>query len=123
MVVVLSIMWEGVDLSVRRMEPYYQLSQPLGAVVDGALTLDYVHIFTWKVPVVALSKKHTAVAISSTGYIVAASLVPTSTGSIFKTHWPAEYAASITRHPFRATVQVRTAFSTTACALHGAGIS
>ena len=58
MVIVLyGIGWAAVDLDVKRLEPYFQLSKPGGASADDSILLHYPFDFLALVPVTAAKRK------------------------------------------------------------------
>ncbi|KAI9880048.1 MAG: hypothetical protein M1830_005780 [Pleopsidium flavum] len=59
------IAWAWVDLDVKRMEPYFQLSTPEGAIASDSMLLSYPHGFLPFVPIKAARRKHWAVVCSS----------------------------------------------------------
>ena len=68
---ILAILWESLDLTVRRLEPFRQLSLPEGDV-DSAICLDYIGALSFTVPFRALRLRHYAVALSSSIFAVVA---------------------------------------------------
>ncbi|KAF2453334.1 hypothetical protein BDY21DRAFT_356389 [Lineolata rhizophorae] len=70
------VMWQISDFEVKRLEPYYQLSQPKGATAAESLNIDYLTFFSYLIPFKALRFKHWAVALSSTATLFAGSLTP-----------------------------------------------
>ncbi|KAI0601670.1 hypothetical protein F4775DRAFT_408894 [Biscogniauxia sp. FL1348] len=71
------VLWQNTDFEVRRLEAYYQLSKEGGALAAESLNVDYVTLFNFMRPLVALHRKHYAVAVSSVATLLAVSLVPT----------------------------------------------
>ncbi|RPB03871.1 hypothetical protein L873DRAFT_1786829 [Choiromyces venosus 120613-1] len=57
-VVALGVGWAAVDLDVKRLEPYYQLSKPEGATASNSIFLHYPFDFMAFVPVNAARKRH-----------------------------------------------------------------
>ena len=55
-VVVVGIGWEAVDLDVKRLEPYFQLSKPEGATASNSISLHYPFDFIAFVPINAARK-------------------------------------------------------------------
>jgi hypothetical protein len=70
------ILWQMSDFEVKRLEPYYQLSQKTGATAGQSLNMDYLTFMSWLVPLRALRHRQYAVIWSSLGTLVASSLVP-----------------------------------------------
>jgi hypothetical protein len=65
-VVGVSILWELVDVTVRRLVPFYQMSRPNGANIQNSLSLDYITAFNYFVPFQMAKRRHWAVCLSST---------------------------------------------------------
>ncbi|PUU73740.1 hypothetical protein B9Z19DRAFT_511586 [Tuber borchii] len=57
-VVVLGVGWAAVDLDVKRLEPYFQLSKPEGATAINSIFLHYPFNFIGFVPINAARKGH-----------------------------------------------------------------
>ena len=55
-VVVLGVGWAVVDLDVKRLEPYFQLSKPEGATASNSIFLHYPFDFIGLVPINAARK-------------------------------------------------------------------
>ncbi|XPS96428.1 hypothetical protein M3J09_005696 [Ascochyta lentis] len=70
------ILWQMSDFEVKRLEPYYQLSQRTGATAGESLNMDYLTFMSWLVPLRALRHRQYAVIWSSLGTLIASSLVP-----------------------------------------------
>ncbi|KAG5974662.1 hypothetical protein E4U55_008101 [Claviceps digitariae] len=75
--VVYGVLWQFIDFEVRRLEAYYQLSKPGGALAAESINVDYVTSFNFYRPLRALRLGHYAVALSSIATTLAISLVPT----------------------------------------------
>lgn len=71
------VLWQVTDFEVKRLEAFYQLSKPGGAVAEESLCVDYVTSVNMLRPLRALSLRHYAVSASSLGAVIAISLVPT----------------------------------------------
>lgn len=56
--VVYSMLWSWVDLDAKRLEPWFQLSKPEGAIAEDSLLLHYPFEFLAFVPISALRKRH-----------------------------------------------------------------
>ncbi|KAF2197181.1 hypothetical protein GQ43DRAFT_381580 [Delitschia confertaspora ATCC 74209] len=74
--VIYGILWQISDFEVKRLEPFYQLSQKSGATAAESLNMDYLTFMSWLVPLRALRHKQYAVIYSSLATLVASSLVP-----------------------------------------------
>ncbi|KAF2852310.1 hypothetical protein T440DRAFT_393144, partial [Plenodomus tracheiphilus IPT5] len=70
------ILWQMTDFEVKRLEPFYQLSQKTGATAGESLNMDYLTFMSWAVPLRALRHKQYAVIYSSMGTLIASSVVP-----------------------------------------------
>lgn len=70
------ILWQLTDIEVKRLEPYYQLGRPEGALAAESINIDYVTLFDIFRPVVAMWYKHWAVAVSSVASILAVFVIP-----------------------------------------------
>ncbi|KAI1462785.1 hypothetical protein F4805DRAFT_409304 [Annulohypoxylon moriforme] len=70
-------MWQNTDFEVKRLEAFYQLSKEGGALAAESINVDYITLFNFTRPFLALQRKHYAVAVSSIATILAVSLVPT----------------------------------------------
>lgn len=55
--VVYSLIWSWVDLDVKRMQPWFELSKPSGATASNSLFLDYPYSFIAAVPFQAARNK------------------------------------------------------------------
>ncbi|KID71640.1 hypothetical protein MAN_01239, partial [Metarhizium hybridum] len=75
--VVYGVLWQFIDFEVRRLEAFYQLSKPSGALAAESMNVDYVTSFSFFRPFRALTLGHYAVALSSIATTLAISLVPT----------------------------------------------
>ncbi|KHN99414.1 uncharacterized protein MAM_03112 [Metarhizium album ARSEF 1941] len=75
--VIYGVLWQFVDFEVRRLEAFYQLSKPGGALAAESMNVDYVTSFSFMRPFRALTLGHHAVALSSIATTLAISLVPT----------------------------------------------
>ena len=56
-VVALGVGWAAVDLDVKRLEPYFQLSKPEGATASNSIFLHYPFEFIALVPINAARKE------------------------------------------------------------------
>ncbi|CBX99930.1 predicted protein [Plenodomus lingam JN3] len=74
--VLYGILWQMTDFEVKRLEPFYQLSQKTGATAGESLNMDYLTFMSWAVPLRALRHKQYAVIYSSMGTMIASSVVP-----------------------------------------------
>ncbi|KAH0538892.1 hypothetical protein FGG08_004548 [Glutinoglossum americanum] len=85
--VLLGFLWGIVDSDVRRLEPFYQMNQPHGATVEDSLSLDYLSLICLVAPLVALSRRHYCVGLSSTLYLLALVVLPIAHDNM----WEIEY--------------------------------
>lgn len=86
-VVGVSILWELVDVTVRRLEPFNQLSRPNGAKIKDSLSLDYITAFNYVVPILTAKRRHWAVWLSSTVYLFSFGMLPVLTSDMWKIEW------------------------------------
>ncbi|KAI1501502.1 hypothetical protein F5X99DRAFT_201759 [Biscogniauxia marginata] len=71
------VLWQNTDFEIRRLEAFYQLSKEGGALAAESINVDYITLFNFTRPLLALRRKHYAVAVSSAATLLAVSLVPT----------------------------------------------
>lgn len=55
--VLYSLVWSWVDLDVKRMQPWFELSKPEGATAENSMFLDYPYDFIATVPVKAARRR------------------------------------------------------------------
>lgn len=55
--VLYSLIWSWVDLDVKRMQPWFELSKPQGATAENSMFLDYPYDFIATVPVKAAKRR------------------------------------------------------------------
>ncbi|KAJ9293014.1 hypothetical protein DTO271G3_8149 [Paecilomyces variotii] len=70
------VLWQITDYEVKRLEPYYQLSQPMGNTAAKTINLDYISLWSYLVPYKALQYRHWAVFVSSFGTVLATTVAP-----------------------------------------------
>ena len=71
-----SVIFTLMDFEIRRLEPYYQLSQPMGATAATSLNCDHLTMFQYFVPFKAFRLRQWAVLLSTTGNIIASMIGP-----------------------------------------------
>ncbi|KAI0439100.1 hypothetical protein F4803DRAFT_554389 [Xylaria telfairii] len=71
------VLWQNTDFEVKRLEAFYQMSKEGGALAAESINVDYLTLFNFTRPLLALHRKHYAVFISSVATLLAVSLVPT----------------------------------------------
>ncbi|KAJ2978930.1 hypothetical protein NUW58_g7338 [Xylaria curta] len=71
------VLWQNTDFEVRRLEAFYQMSKNGGALAAESINVDYITLFNFTRPLLALHRRHYAVVISSVATLLAVSLVPT----------------------------------------------
>jgi hypothetical protein len=86
-VLVVGSFWEFLDLTVRRLEPFYQLSSREGGNAFNALCLDYSSSFGLVTPFRALSRRHFTVFLTATAFVLMSIVLPALTGAIFSIEW------------------------------------
>lgn len=74
--VVYGVLWSIMDFDIKRLEPYYQLSQPSGSTAAASLNLDHLTAWSYFVPFTAIKLRQWAVFFSSLGNILATSIAP-----------------------------------------------
>lgn len=85
-----SLLWEIVDVKVRQLEPYYQLTRRGGAKLQDSLSMNYITTFQFVAPFQAFRNGHWAVCLSSTINLLALGPLPTLTKTIWKVSWSTE---------------------------------
>lgn len=70
------VLWQITEYNVKRLEPYYQLSQPTGNIASKSLNLDYTTLFSYFVPYKAVRNSHWTVVVASVGAILATTAAP-----------------------------------------------
>ncbi|KAH6697425.1 hypothetical protein F5X68DRAFT_4423 [Plectosphaerella plurivora] len=75
--VIYGVFWQIVDIEVKRLEAFYQLSKEGGALAAESINVDYTTSFSWLRPFRAFRLKHWAVFYSSIGTVLGISIVPT----------------------------------------------
>lgn len=68
--VLYSMIWSWVDLDVKRMQPWFELSEKTGATGKNSLFLDYQYDFVALVPFKAAKRKHWPVFFGGTAMVV-----------------------------------------------------
>ena len=71
------ILWQIIEFDVKRLEPYYQLSRPSGALAAESLNIDYLTFISYLTPIKALRYRQMAVSISTVATLLASGLIPT----------------------------------------------
>jgi hypothetical protein len=70
------VLWSIMDFDIKRLEPYYQLSQPTGSTAAASLNLDHLTAWSYFIPFTAMKLRQWAVFFSSLGNILATSVAP-----------------------------------------------
>ena len=70
------ILWQITDFEIKRLEPYYQLSRPSGALAAESLNIDYLTFISYLTPLKALRYRQWAVSVSAFATLLATGLVP-----------------------------------------------
>ncbi|KAM5342421.1 hypothetical protein ACJ41O_013387 [Fusarium nematophilum] len=68
--VLYSMVWSWIDLDVKRMQPWFELSKPGGATGEDSLFLDYQYEFVALVPFKAARRKHWPVFFGGTAMVI-----------------------------------------------------
>jgi Protein of unknown function (DUF3433) len=74
--IIYAVMFSIMDFDIRRLEPYYQLSQASGAQASASLNLDHLTMFQYFIPFKAFRLRQWAVFFSTTGNILASMVAP-----------------------------------------------
>ena len=74
--VLYGVLWSIMDFDIKRLEPYYQLSQPTGSTAAASLNLDHLTAWSYFVPITSMKLRQWAVFFSSFGNILATSIAP-----------------------------------------------
>ncbi|GAB7364226.1 hypothetical protein MBLNU230_g4775t2 [Neophaeotheca triangularis] len=79
--VVFGLLWNWIDVDVKRLEPFFQLSKPDGALGKDSILLEYPFDFALAIPFKSCKRKHWAVLMSSTAVVlIFLGLTPTQAG-------------------------------------------
>ncbi|KAF4345269.1 hypothetical protein FBEOM_771 [Fusarium beomiforme] len=68
--VLYSMLWSWIDLDVKRMQPWFELSKRDGATAENSLFLDYQYEFVALVPFKAAKRKHWPVFFGGTAMVI-----------------------------------------------------
>ncbi|KAM0216264.1 hypothetical protein ACHAQI_002680 [Fusarium lateritium] len=68
--VLYSMIWSWIDLDVKRMQPWFELSKPDGATAENSLFLDYQYDFVALVPFKAAKRRHWPVFFGGTAMVI-----------------------------------------------------
>ena len=123
---VLAILWETLDVSVRRMEVFHQLAASSsgpgggGGDVNNALCLEYTGMFGFTVPFRALKRGHYAVMLSSSIFVLTATIITALCGGIWSIEWGSlSFSSDRVEGPKWAVVSVNSGVAITTQVLHG----
>ncbi|KAK1244151.1 hypothetical protein MKX08_002289 [Trichoderma sp. CBMAI-0020] len=83
--VLYSLIWSWVDLDVKRMQPWLELSKPEGATAKNSMFLDYPYDFIATVPIKAARRRHWPVFFAGTVTVVIFWLITPLQSSIMGT--------------------------------------
>lgn len=86
-----SLMWSWVDLDVKRLEPWFQLSRKEGASASSSLLLEYPFDFLPFVPITAFRRKHWGVFFAGVIMLMVFWMITPLQSAIFST-------GTVTRH-------------------------
>ncbi len=70
------VLWQITDFEVKRLEPYYRLSQKTGSLAVESLNVDYLTLIPYLTPFKALRFRQWDVSLSAIASLLAAGLVP-----------------------------------------------
>ena len=117
---IIGLCWETLDVTVRKLEPFHQLSSEEGGDWSNSIGLDYVAQFSFFVPYIALKNRHYAVAVAASVYVLSASIIPALTGAMWSIEWGSlSYSSDRVNGPRYATVSINHGFAIATQALHG----
>lgn len=71
------VLWQITDYQIKRLEPFYQLSQSTGSTAAESLNMDYLTFYNFLTPFKAARFKQWAVLYSALGTLMATTLAPT----------------------------------------------
>ena len=74
--IIYAVLLSVMDFDIRRLEPYYQLSQASGATAAASLNLDHLTMFQYFIPFKAVQLRQWAVFLSTTANIIASVAAP-----------------------------------------------
>ncbi|ERF75313.1 hypothetical protein EPUS_00105 [Endocarpon pusillum Z07020] len=74
--VIYGVLWQIMDFEIKRLEPYYQLSKPLGSTAAQSLNLDHLSLWSYLVPFKAFRLRQWAVFCSAVGNLLTTSVCP-----------------------------------------------
>ncbi|KAI5837192.1 hypothetical protein DFP73DRAFT_589201 [Morchella snyderi] len=81
--IALSLVWAFSAHDYKRLEPFFQLSSPTGALAEDSLLLEYSYMFTFFIPVVSLRKGHYAIFLSSIIMLLLTFLITPFSSALF----------------------------------------
>ena len=81
------VLWQIADYQVKRLEPFYQLSQPSGSTAAKSLNMDYLTFYNFLTPFKAARCRQWAVLYSALGTLMATSLAPIFQNASFVTEY------------------------------------
>ena len=70
------VMFQATDFEVRRLEPYYQMSQSTGSIASESLNMDYLTFWSYLIPFKAFKHRQWAVVCSSLSTILSSAVLP-----------------------------------------------
>lgn len=70
------VLWQIMDFEIKRLEPYYRLSQTSGSTAAESLNLDHLSLWSYLVPFKAFRLRQWAVFFSSVGNLLTTSVCP-----------------------------------------------
>lgn len=74
--VIYGVLWQIMDFEIKRLEPYYQLSRPMGSTAAESLNLDHLSLWSYLVPFKAFRLRQWAVFCSAVGNLLTTSVCP-----------------------------------------------
>lgn len=83
--VLYGFLWSWIDLDIRRLEPFFQLSKAGGATADSSILLDYPFHFVAAVPTKAARRGHWSVFAGATSFILVSFILTPLQAGLFAT--------------------------------------
>ncbi|KAF6841696.1 hypothetical protein CPLU01_00368 [Colletotrichum plurivorum] len=83
--VIYSLLWSWIDLDVKRIQPWLEMSRPAGATAESSIFLDYPYDFIAFVPIKAARRRHWAVFYGGTIMVIIFWVVTPLQSAVFGT--------------------------------------
>jgi hypothetical protein len=92
-------LWEELNVTIHRLEPFYQLSRDGGADIKNSLRMDYITAISLFTPFKVAYQQHWVVVLSSLVYVIAFAVLPTLIGQLLDIVWDGEGRGFFVRSP------------------------